>query len=449
MKENTMRTVLVTFVLVLSGAALAESTQSTPPAAGQQANAPASQKVIKDPAEYNAYMTALNTQDAAAKAQAMEAFIAQYPSSVVKMDALQQAMGAYQQSNNQAKVLDVANRILKEDPNDVRALAIVTFIEKNKASTPDDFAKVRQMGERGLNALPTAQKPEGIAAADWEKLKTQMKEIFAGSAGFAALQAKDFGAAKNYLQQSVQVDPNNLEDVYRLSLAYLESNPIDKTGLWYIARAYHLAQGNAKAQQQFASYGKSKYRHYHGSNDGWDQFLASVGGQTTPPADIPIAPAPSPQEVACNLIRDNDPKTLSIGDLEYVLQYRDSGAACNKDAATRAWQAVLDKQKDPKGDPAKLKINVKVISATPDAIEAAITDENQQSSKADLHVVMGKPITRLPAAGSMVDVIGTISDYTPSPFMFTMKDGEIPAAKPPARKPAVRRGAVGTHRKAG
>lgn len=445
-----MRTVLVTFVLAISGAALAQGPQPTTQA-GQQANAPASQKVIKDPAEYNAYMTALNTQDPGAKAQAMEAFIAQYPNSVVKMDALQQAMGAYQQSNNQAKVEDVANRILKEDPNDVRALAIVTFIEKNKAKSADDFAKVRQMGERGLNALPTAQKPEGIAPADWEKLKTQMKEIFAGSAGFAALQAKDYVGARNALQQSLQVDPNNLEDVYRLSLAYLESNPIDKTGLWYIARAYHLAraQGNTQAQQQFANYGKSKYRRYHGSNDGWDQFLASVAGQTTPPADIAITPAPSPQEVACNLIRDNDPKTLSIGDLEYVLQYRDSGAACNTDAAGKAWQALMDKQKDPKGDPAKLKISVKVISATPDTIQAAITDDNQQANKADLHVIMEKPLTKLPAAGSMVDVIGTISDYTPSPFMFTMKDGEIPSAKPPAKKPAVRRGATGTHRKVG
>src|ERR1700719_2212892 len=62
----------------------------------QQA-APASQKVIKDPAEYNAYITALNTQDPAQKGAAMEAFIAQYPASVVRSDAMEQAMSAYQQ----------------------------------------------------------------------------------------------------------------------------------------------------------------------------------------------------------------------------------------------------------------------------------------------------------------------------------------------------------------
>ncbi len=443
-----MKTVLVTFVLALTGAALAQGSQpaTQTPAADQQANTPTSQKVIKDPAEYNAYMTALNTPDPAARAQAMEAFVTQYPASIVKLDALQQAMGGYQQSNNQAKVLDVANKILKEDPNDVRALAIVTFIEKSKAKTPEDFAKVRQLGERGLNALPNAQKPEGIA--DWDKLKTQMKVIFAGSAGFAALQAKDYAAAKSFLQQSVQVDPNNLEDVYRLALACLESNPIDKNGLWYIARAYHLAQGNTQAQQQFASYGKSKYRRYHGSNDGWDQFLASVATQTALPAEIPITPAPSPQEVACKAVRDNAPEQLSFSDREYVLQYRDAGPACNKDAADKVWQATIKPQKNASGEEVKVKLpGVKVISATANSIDIAITEENQSANKADVHVRMEKPLTKPPAPGTTTDIIGVFSDYTPNPFMFTMDKGELPAPKAPARKPPVRKGAASAHRK--
>src|SRR5215470_2914146 len=394
-----MRKVLVTFVLALSGVAFAQGNTSQPssqPAADQQASG---QKVIKDPAEYNAYMTALNTPDPAAKAAAMEAFVNQYPSSIVKMDALQQAMGGYQQAGNQAKVEDIANKILKEDPNDVRALAIVTFIEKNQAKTPEDFAKVRQLAERGLNGLPTAKKPEGM---------------------------------------------------YRLALANLEPNPMDKNGLWYIARAYYLAKGNAAAQQQFANYGKSKYRRYHGSNDGWDQFLASVANQTTLPADIPIAPAPSPQEVACKAVQDNPPDTLSFGDREYVLQYRDAGPPCNKEAADKVWQAIISKQKNAAGDEVKVKLpGVKVISATPDSIDIALTEENQSAGKADVHVKMEKPMTRPPSPGTTTDIIGVFSDYTPSPFMFTMDKGELPAAKAPVKKP-VRKGAARTaHRKAG
>src|SRR5260370_42701804 len=59
-----------------------------------------SQKIIKDPAEYNAYITALNTTDPAARAAAMEVVVKQYPGSIVKVDPLEQPMAAYQQPGN-------------------------------------------------------------------------------------------------------------------------------------------------------------------------------------------------------------------------------------------------------------------------------------------------------------------------------------------------------------
>lgn len=444
-----MRNVLVTFVLALCGVAFAQgNTQQPSQPADQQS--PGGQKVIKDQVEYNSYMAALALTDPAAKAQAMEAFLAQYPQSVVKLDALQEAMGGYQQSANLPKLEEIANRILKEDPNHVRALAIVTFIEKGKAKTPEDYARVRQLGEKGLTALQTATKPEGVA--DWDNLKNQMKMIFAGSAGFAALQAKDYAAAKNFLQQSIQVNPNNLEDMTQLALACLQSDPIDKNGLWYIARAYHLAKGDAAKQQQLAGYGKSKYRRYHGNNDGWDQFLAGVASQTTLPAEISITAAPSPAEVACKAVQDNAPEDLSWGDREYVLQYRDAGPQCNKDAADKIWQATIKRQKNAAGEELKIKVpSVKVIAATPDTMDVALTEENKAANKADVHVKMEKPMTKLPAVGSSTDIIGLFTEYTPNPFMFIMDKGELPAAaKPPIRKGPVRKGgAAGARKRAG
>jgi len=69
-----MRKVLATFVLALTTAALAQGTTTTQPpaqqpgATDQASNVPTNQKTIKDPAEYNAYITALNTTDPAALA---------------------------------------------------------------------------------------------------------------------------------------------------------------------------------------------------------------------------------------------------------------------------------------------------------------------------------------------------------------------------------------------
>jgi hypothetical protein len=57
--------------------------------------------VIKDPAEYNAYVAAVDpAKDANARISGLEAFVAQYPNSVMKNQALEILMGAYQQANN-------------------------------------------------------------------------------------------------------------------------------------------------------------------------------------------------------------------------------------------------------------------------------------------------------------------------------------------------------------
>ena len=61
--------------------------------------------------------------------------------SIVKIDALEQAMGAYQQANNQQKVEQIASQILTIEPNNVRALAIVVFIERGQIKDAATGAK--------------------------------------------------------------------------------------------------------------------------------------------------------------------------------------------------------------------------------------------------------------------------------------------------------------------
>ncbi len=102
------------------------------------------------------------------------------------------------------------------------------------------------------------------------------------------------------------------------------------------------------------------------------------------------------------------------------------------------WAVIQGKQKQ--GE-ARLRLNgVKVIAATKDSIDAALTDENQQANKADLHVVLEEPAVHPPAPGATIDIIGVLTGYTPSPFMFTMEKGELPVPpKPPSpNRPAKR-----------
>ena len=439
-----MKKVLVTVLLAFATVAIAQQpTQPTQPAQpGQttaqpsQANTPVQQKTIKDPAEYNAYITALNTQDPAQKGAAMEAFVKQYPQSVVLIDALEQAMAAYQQIGNTNKVLELARRILQLNPNNIRALAIVVAIDRNLATqgNQDALKEMCTDAQTGLTQLPSWQKPPDVSEADFEKLKTQMGDIFNGASGFCALQGKNYPQARDFYTKAFQIDPTNLQDVYQLAVADLEMNPIDLSGLWYCSKAIALAQkqNNTQAVQGMVAYCKAKYKRYHGGDDGWDQFVASTATETALPTDLAtrIKPAPTPCDLAVQAVQQNDVDGLSFSDKEFILSKANCSPA-NKAAADKVWDSI---QRLEKGGEARLEIPVKVVSATTDSLEVAVSEDNQAATppKADMHVELEKPVTKPPAPGTTTKVVGVITKYTPDPFLFTMEKGALPAApKPP------------------
>src|SRR5208283_3553259 len=243
MKKIVLAMLLVAAITAVAQTAAAPA-QPAPqtPAPAQDAQSPAApqkppqKKEIKDPAEYNAYVGAAQQTDAAAKVSGLEAFLTQYPNSVMKEDALEILMGAYQQvlsqaktpdqqTLNQTKMLETGQKVLQVNPCNLRALALLAYTKQAMATAgqnaQQNLADAGQNGEKGLQCLQTATKPDGTPAPDWEKLKSQTAVIFNGAAGIAAFSAKDYAKAEQFLRASVEGDPTNLRDVYPLALAYL------------------------------------------------------------------------------------------------------------------------------------------------------------------------------------------------------------------------------------
>ncbi len=69
-----------------------------------------------------------------------------------------------------------------------------------------------------------------------------------------------------------------------------------------------------------------------------------------------------------------------------------------------------------------------VISATPDSVQMAVSQDAQQSQKADFTVNMKTPLKVLPKQGEKVTFIATFDSYTQNPPMIILKDGESKAA---------------------
>src|SRR5215471_17956592 len=157
--KKTVLSVALLLAGTSSGVPLALAQTPAQPAP-QAAPAPQQKKEIKDPAEYNAYVGAVQQTDPAAKISGLEAFLTQYPNSVMKEDALELLMGAYQQTGNQAKTADTAQKVLQANPCNLRALALLSFTKRAQAeagqNAQQNLADAGQFGEKGLQCEQTA-----------------------------------------------------------------------------------------------------------------------------------------------------------------------------------------------------------------------------------------------------------------------------------------------------
>ncbi len=439
-----MKKIFLAMLLVAAVTAVAQTTtaptQSAPAQNPTPAPAAPQKKEIKDPAEYNAYVGAVQQTDAAAKVSGLEAFLTQYPNSVMKEDALELLMGAYQQTNNPAKTLDTAQKVLLANPCNLRALALLAYTKRAMAEAnqnpKQNLTDAGQSGEKGLACLQTATKPDGMSAADWEKLKTQTAIIFNGAAGISAYQAKDYAKAQQFLRASVEGDPANptvLRDMYPLALAYLAPGATEKDldGLFFIARASNLAQGAGKAQ--IAKFGMSKYVKYHGSEEGWSDLLAKTATTTLPPAGFTITKyvPPTPAEQAAALVKTKKIEEMSFAEWQLVL------SEGTPEDAEKVWTVL-------KGKPLQMAahiISIDSTSKTSTKLQLAGSEDDVEAKRADIDLTMSAviPAKQMPKEDTDFQFEGTPVSYVAKPFVMTMNQGALLVKSVPKPKPGVRK----------
>ncbi len=428
-----MKTILLTVVLGVTGVAVGQTTAQ--PAQGQSAapaaQAPASQApVIKDPAEYNAYVAAVQQKDPNAKISGMEAFLTQYPNSVMKNQALEILMQTYQQAGNVDKATATAAKLVTADPCQVPALTLLTYVDRAKAQAGDPNGKqlsadAEKYGQQGLDCLPKFNKPEGTSDADFGKMKSQMTENFEAGIGWGALQDKDYAKAAQHLKAAVDSNPpdsqKDLSLIYPLALSYLTQTPPDyQNGVWYAARAAAVAP--AQSQAGIEKYARSQYVKYHQGDDGWDNVInaAKAGGP-----QVPIPPPPTPADQAHEMVVKTTPDKMDFATWEFVLA---NGSQADQDTV---WNAIKGKA---------VQMNGTIISTEPDTFMIAGSSDDIEAKKADITLKFEEkvPARLIPKDGASFDFQGEPASYTSNPFMMVMEKGQLLRAKPaaPAKRPA-------------
>jgi hypothetical protein len=437
-----MKKILLTVVLGVAAAAGAQDAAqpAQSPAAGSQSQAP----VIKDPAEYNAYVAAVDSKkDANARISGLEAFLTQYPNSVMKNQALETLMVSYQQANNAAKTLDTAKKLVGVDSCNMRALALLAYYDRllaqnaaaNDPNAQQELADGKKYGQAGIDCEPKVTDPE-IA-----KMKVQMDSIFKAAEGIADLTAKDYTDAIPELKSAADSNPADFSVVYPLALAYWPDPKTPTTpensrnAIWYATRASAIAP--AQAQAQIEKYAHSLFRRFHGGEDGWTDFLAKAKAGTAAPSNDElttlIPPAPTPADQAHKMVQDTTPDKMDFATWEFVLT---NGSQADQDTV---WNAI-------KGKPVQMIGSV--ISTEPDTFMIAGSSDDIGLKQADITLKFEDkvPVKMIPKAGNdNFQFQGEPASYTPNPFMMVMEKGRLLNAKPaapahhattPAKKPA-------------
>ena len=428
-----MKKILLT--VVLGVAVVAGAQDAAQPAQGQPAAPQSAAPVIKDPAEYNAYVSAVQQKDANAKISGLEAFLTQYPNSVMKNQALEILMGTYQQANNVKKTMETATKLVTADTCNVRGLALLAYFDRVLAQGGDPNAKQmlvdgKKYGQQGLDCLPKMTDPEIL------KMKDQMTGIFNAAIGIWSLQDaadavtqkdtarrdQDYAKAVDSLRITVNGNPADFSVVYPLALAYLGQTPPDyQNGIWFAARAAAVAP--AAAQAQIEKYARSQYVKFHAGDDGWADVLAAAKANGP---QVAIKPAPTPAEQAHNMVVATPPDKMDFAQWEFVLT---NGAQADQDTV---WNAI-------KGKP--VQMNGTIIGTTPTEFQIAGSSDDIDAKKADITLKFEDkiPAKMIPKDGASFDFQGEPASYTPSPFMMVMEKGRLLNAKPatPAKKPPV------------
>ena len=145
-----------------------------------------------------------------------------FPDSALGNQALGVAATAYQQAQNTAKMLEVANGLLAKDANNVGMLLLLSDYYAEKGEQLD---KAEGYARKVVSALGSAAKPEGVTDEQWTQQKGLQKGLALSSLGQVNIEKKDNAQAVENLKAAAPLlkpdDGSYARNQYRLGFALL------------------------------------------------------------------------------------------------------------------------------------------------------------------------------------------------------------------------------------
>lgn len=284
----------VIIVVLLAAAISAGAQSSTAPAKNQNpaqqgtAGAPPQGKrppQAKTQAEFEAYKAAIaNQSDPAALEKAADDFAAKFPNSELTPLLYRATMRGYQSANNGDSLAEVAQKVLKADPDDPEALVntaevITEHTHDSDLDKDQRYDEARKNAQRAIQTVET-DIPPGVAPEQVDAYKGLLKSNALSVLGTIDFNQEKYADAESNFQKSIDAFPQpDPVVVLRLALALDKQNKYPEA-LKEATRAVSLTQDNTAA-------GKLARQER-------DRLAQLTGAAAKPPASAPAPSNPQP-----------------------------------------------------------------------------------------------------------------------------------------------------------
>ncbi len=289
------RAAILAVVVAMAGLAAAQQTAAPQSQGAAQTGAPGTTPPAKHPPqaktqpEFDAYKAAVaNQNDPVALEKATDDFAAKFPNSELTPLLYRATMRGYQNANNGEKMLEVAQKVLKSDPDDPEALAdsAEVIAERTRDTDLDKDQRYEEARKDAQHALQTIDTdlPQGVAPEQVEAYKSLLKSTVYSILGTIDFNQEKFADAEGNFRKSIDAYPSQPDPVVVLRLAL----SLDKQNKY--PEALKEANHAVELTQDGTSAGKLARQER-------DRLVQLTGGAAAPGAAKPPASAPptSPQ----------------------------------------------------------------------------------------------------------------------------------------------------------
>lgn len=386
-------------------------------------------KVAKDQQEADLINSLPKETDPNKRLQTLDKWKQGYPETAFSTEREEAYLATYQELRKPRETVDMANQILKRNPNYFDALRAILVNGLSTSNPPSaaDLDNTEKIANHVLNDADTiftsANKPAYMNDQQWAQSKQPMRAFAQRIIGIIYVTKKDNERAEAELTKAVQMSPNDASLDQMLGGAILAQNKTkpekQPLALFYYARAAaYDGQGSlpAATRQQLQGFVSRAYNTYHGAGDGFDKLLALAKANPTPPADFHID---STADIAAAKAKAEEDAARAN---PMLAMWKTIKTGLTGDNPDQFFESTVKDAALPGGANGVTKFKGKLISAKPEirpkeivvAVEKA--DVGDCTIKLDEGTLPGKM-----EPGGDIEFEGVAKAFTKEPYMLTLE----------------------------